>query len=45
MFRRYDYQSVTPEKPWVAKNLAIMIYHDQLVTLKPAQRLPMEVAP
>jgi hypothetical protein len=45
MFRRYDYKSVTPDTPWKSKNLAIMIYHDQLVTLKPAQKLPVAVAP
>ncbi|KAF2439288.1 cytochrome P450 monooxygenase [Karstenula rhodostoma CBS 690.94] len=45
LFRRYEFKSVTPEQPWKSKNLALMIYWDQLVTLEPAQRLPPAAAP
>ncbi|KAL5382175.1 hypothetical protein PMIN06_003836 [Paraphaeosphaeria minitans] len=39
MFRRFDFQSRTPEKPWRAENLALMIYWDQWVRLTPANEL------
>ena len=39
MFRRFDFKCVTPEKPWRAENLGLMIYWDQWLSITPAHKV------
>jgi len=36
LFRRFSFESTSPEEPWKEENWAIMIYWDQWLSIKQA---------